>query len=149
LQVLSEELLKLPDRWNLVFTDFNSDHFDRTYLENQTVSLLYLNQVLCHDLLQQASCPSNFDMNSNFLHWLALSLNRLIDTILEDSLEFPNEFQCFKTVFPDDTKQRFDEILEMTVADNTNVVELHQDKTLRVNVKGSVEKMVNATFQVS
>lgn len=149
MQILSEGLLKLPDRWNLVFTDFNLDHFDRTYLENLSVSLLYLNKLLCHDFLQQASCPSNFDLNSNFLHWLAMSLNRIIDTIFDDYLEFPNEFQCFKAVFPDNTKQRFDEILEMTVADNSNVVGLQQGKTLRVNVKGSVEKMVNETFQVS
>lgn len=96
----------------------------------------------------QSRCPSNFIINEQFLYWLAWGLSRLAKMTAEESLEFPEkEFYCGKTSFSEDTKERLDDTLDSIVADNSNVLSL-SGRSIKVAVRGNVEKLVNGSFQV-
>ncbi|XP_066256016.1 ionotropic receptor 25a [Euwallacea similis] len=147
-QAIHEGLLDLPDRWNLVFTDFQATNFDRSLLYNQSVSLIYLNSQLCHDLLKDDHCPEDFELNDRYLQWMAVSIDKLVHRLLEERLKFPTmAFECMKPDFPDETKQRFDDVFEAILMDNSNILTL-QGKSVHLGVRGKVEKMVNGSFQV-
>ncbi|KAH1010063.1 hypothetical protein HUJ05_004423, partial [Dendroctonus ponderosae] len=146
-QALNEDLMSLSDRWNLVFTDFETGIFDKSLFQNQTPSLMYLKPELCLDLSIQSRCPSNFVLNEQFLYWLAWGLSRLAKMAAEESLEFPEkEFQCGKTTFSEDTKERLGDMLDSIIADNSNVLSL-TGRSVKVSVRGNVEKMINGSFQ--
>uniref|UniRef100_A0AAR5QC85 Ionotropic receptor 8a n=1 Tax=Dendroctonus ponderosae TaxID=77166 RepID=A0AAR5QC85_DENPD len=146
-QALNEDLMSLSDRWNLVFTDFETGIFDKSLFQNQTPSLMYLKPELCLDLSIQSRCPSNFVLKEQFLYWLAWGLSRLAKMAAEESLEFPEkEFQCGKTTFSEDTKERLGDMLDSIIADNSNVLSL-TGRSVKVSVRGNVEKMINGSFQ--
>ncbi|XP_066148112.1 ionotropic receptor 25a [Euwallacea fornicatus] len=147
-QAIHEGLLNLPDRWNLVFTDFQVTNFDRSLLYNQSLSLMYLSSQLCFDLLKDDHCPENFRLSDRFLQRMAVSIDQLVHRLSEEHLNFPVvAFECMKSDFSHETKQRFDDVLETIFVDNSNILTL-QGKSVRLKVRGNVEKMVNGSFQV-
>nr|WJJ63357.1 ionotropic receptor 8a [Pachyrhinus yasumatsui] len=148
LQAQNEDLLTLPDRWNLVFTDFQEKSFPRSILGNNSVSLLYLHSQLCLDLIEKDQCPMDFTLQDQFLYWLAIALDKVTKHLLDEKLEFPNEiFECNKTKFPEDTKERFEELLDQVISDYYKVLS-KIGYTIRVSVRGEVEKLYNGSFQV-
>ncbi|CAG9763323.1 unnamed protein product [Ceutorhynchus assimilis] len=147
-QALDHELLHLSDRWNLIFTDLQHMEFDRNLIANTTVSLIYLEEELCLDLVQKEQCPVNFSLQNQFLFWLAMGINKLIKLLLDENVEFPtSDFDCLKSEFPDYTKQRFDEILDVMMSENSKLLTLN-DKSVMVRTRGKIEKMFNGTLQV-
>ncbi|KAL1516519.1 hypothetical protein ABEB36_000426 [Hypothenemus hampei] len=148
LQAINEDLLRLPDRWNLVFTDFQVQNFNRALVENQSVSLLYLNEQLCKDFVHKDYCPKSFVLIDRFLDFLLLTIKKILNVMSESDIEFPQDFQCKQSNFPLETRDKFEETLQSTVEDNSNVLALNEH-SFQVKVWGVVEKVADdSNFQV-
>ncbi|KAG5868015.1 hypothetical protein JTB14_037908 [Gonioctena quinquepunctata] len=139
---LRENLLTLPERWNLVFLDFQHKSFNRSLIMNKPVNLLTLNADLCCQLLNLDSncdCPDDFSAQKELLR---ISLNILIqgfEKLFKGDIQLENAIDCNSntTNFDDKSLERFEEYLNDFVG-NQNLIELN-DSNLRLKTTGSIE----------
>ncbi|XP_060520589.1 ionotropic receptor 25a [Cylas formicarius] len=148
-QALKQDLLKLPERWNLVFTDFRYKNFDRDVIGDLPITVVTPDEDFCCDMLlrDECQCPSDFNMQSQFIYWLSELVSRVVKTMLDDNLQFPKVLKCNSSRFPEQTKQRFDEIVENLINESSTVIK-RKGNSLTMNVKGIFEKNVNGTLEM-
>ncbi|XP_030750371.1 ionotropic receptor 25a [Sitophilus oryzae] len=149
LQAQQQGIVNLPDRWNLVLTNFQTQPFNKTILAVDPVSLLSMKDDLCCQLMQHdfCQCPDKLAIEDYFIYWTALVFDKILYTASQEEWDFKGTPQCNASRYPDETVERFREVLERIVDDNEKVMR-KDGYTVRLNIQGEVEKSYNGQTQV-
>nr|ALR72538.1 ionotropic receptor 8a [Colaphellus bowringi] len=141
---LEENLVTLPERWNLVFLDFHHKSFDRGLLKKMPVNLLTLDAGLCCQLLNLNSyceCPSRFNTSKMFLKIALNMLVTAIEELFKDDFKFHDNIDCDSNFTKDNeesVRKTFEEVLNKAVG-NDNLIRLDNSSNLRLKTTGSIE----------
>ncbi|KAF7269745.1 hypothetical protein GWI33_017263 [Rhynchophorus ferrugineus] len=148
-QAKQEGLVKLPDRWNLLLTDIPSIPFNRTILMENPVTLLMLKEDYCCSIMQKevCQCPQNFQLDDQFIYWFSLTLDKIIRRAVEERWDFSGNPQCNASKYPDDTVERFNEILE-TIIDEEQKILRKRGHTITLNIEGEIEKYYEGDVEI-
>ncbi|XP_075215254.1 ionotropic receptor 25a-like [Lycorma delicatula] len=78
-QALEADVLKRDDRWNLVFTDFNYENFNRDLLTVSTTLYRMKKEICCKllELQDSCTCPKNFQVTPEFVRLLSKKLGEV------------------------------------------------------------------------
>ncbi|XP_074026588.1 ionotropic receptor 8a isoform X2 [Leptinotarsa decemlineata] len=148
---LRENLVTLPERWNLLFLDFQYKLFDASLITNRPMNLLTLDTELCCQLLNLNSdcdCPNNFNVLKELLR---ISMNLLVVTLkkfMKEDFPFNNDIQSdFNTTkYDEDNFKRFEMILDNVVG-KLKTIRL-DDFTLRLQTRGKIEIATSTSTKV-
>nr|XP_023029499.1 ionotropic receptor 25a [Leptinotarsa decemlineata] len=148
---LRENLVTLPERWNLLFLDFQYKLFDASLITNRPMNLLTLDTELCCQLLNLNSdcdCPNNFNVLKELLR---ISMNLLVVTLkkfMKEDFPFNNDIQSdFNTTkYDEDNFKRFEMILDNVVG-KLKTIRL-DNFTLRLQTRGKIEIATSTSTKV-
>ncbi|XP_057657197.1 uncharacterized protein LOC130894392 isoform X2 [Diorhabda carinulata] len=109
---MAHKLVMLPERWNLIFLDFNYIHFEKKYLQ-QPLNLLHLSPEMCCSILNKNSycdCPDDFNLKYEyFIKVLRLIFNCFNDLIIQGRT-IPN-YACNTSIANNQFHNSFEEML--------------------------------------
>lgn len=88
-RALSENLVILPERWNLVFLDFNYENFNSNLTNALPVNILYIKNQICCKLLEkiECQCPKNFNLQKEFFENVLRILIEIINNLSKKGTE--------------------------------------------------------------
>ncbi|KAF2897577.1 hypothetical protein ILUMI_08598, partial [Ignelater luminosus] len=131
-----ENLMKFPERWNLVFLDFKYENFIKNLKVNK-INLLRMENVVCCALqgLSTCNCPNDFNLQKSFLK---LMMEQIIQTLARMSnYKLSEEIVCDTNKYNESIIQRFKKMFLRAYSDNGNIVE--KDGIFRMKIKAVVE----------
>lgn len=140
LQAFQECLVSLPDRWNILFTDFSYNNFDRNKLNGTRINLLYLEKEACCIMMNfenECSCPDNFVPEKEFLR-IVLTISENISSALKSLRIEPLTDNCKSTVNDESYKEHFYDALSE---------QLEQHAAIN-NVRGNLKLILNGTVEL-
>ncbi|XP_044270028.1 ionotropic receptor 25a [Tribolium madens] len=136
---LDENLVTLPERWNLVFLDFQYQQFDKKLLKNLPINSLYMDKEICCKFLktEKCECPHDFNLQENFLSLAINTLMKILKTLITENLELTSNLNCDDSHYSEATRNRFYELLQQEVDSNDLIYK--ENFALHVNINGIVE----------
>lgn len=132
----SEKLIEIPERWNLLFLDFDSEQFDFSMLGERPINILRYSEEMCCRLLNatDCSCPKNFDYKKKFFDWITDG----ILTLFKNNIEFLKSVKCNSLNEANGTALNFREKFKKIFSLNNKVVKI-EDGILHMNLIGNVD----------
>lgn len=129
----------MPERWNLVFLDFQYKQFNKKLLKNLPINLLYTDEEICCRFLktENCECPQDFNLQENFLILITNILVNVLKTMQDQNLEFTTNLKCDDSQFNEATRNRFYEILQKEIDSNDLVYK--ENFGLHININGGIE----------
>lgn len=140
-QAFNEKLIVLPERWNLVFLDFNHRSFGRHLLKNALINILTLQESMCCALIAkggECSCPAAFNLQMQFLSVVLGSLVTTLKTMTNKGLDLSQTAQCNTTSNNEDIAKQFNTFFDQEIENKGSIVN-NSGGILRLSIKGSVE----------
>ncbi|CAG9859593.1 unnamed protein product [Phyllotreta striolata] len=148
---LRENLVILPERWNLVFLDFHSNALDRNLIAKGSVNILTLNPELCCYFTSSnddCNCPRDFDLRKHFLQKSLTVIADAVSGLLKEgtSIETP---LCDGKIANEGLQKSFDDRLFSTFANddfmyyNYSKIRLRSFGSIGIGNNGSVELVVS------
>lgn len=142
-QAFNEALVLLPERWNLVFLDFNQRSFDRSLLNKTKINILALEGDVCC-LLQNSegggcSCPLDFNVQRSFVKLITDSLVDVLKSMIDGGLNTSVAVQCNETFYDDEIRKQFISLFEK---------ELEKHEKIVRNSSGVLHLFANGTIEV-
>lgn len=143
LQAFNEALVLLPERWNLVFLDFNQRSFDRNALNKTKINILALDDDVCC-LLQdsegdECSCPLDFDVQKSFVKLIADALTEVFKNMIANGLITSISVHCNETSYDEEIRKQFLVLFER---------ELEKYEKIVRNSSGILQLLANGTIEV-
>ncbi|XP_023311227.1 ionotropic receptor 25a [Anoplophora glabripennis] len=146
--VLDEELVTRPDRWNLVFLDFNYDNFEEKLMYNKSINLLTLDKNMCCNLLNRKDfcyCPDSFNLQEEFFKKVLSVIVKSLEALVKDGQKHTNDIRCNATAYDNQTKLSFEEIFENKISRN----QLYKNNSIvSVKVEGTIKIGRNESYEV-
>lgn len=139
-QALEEGLVTRFDRWNLIFLDFNYDHFEEKLVFNKPINLLTLSKNMCCNLLHIkdfCECPENFNLQQAFFTTILTMIVKSLEKLAQDGQQLLNNVQCNVTNYDEQVKSHFDEIFQTELQTQKQIYK-DNSSIIRVKVEGSI-----------
>lgn len=142
-QAFNEALVLLPERWNLVFLDFNQHLFNRSVLNKTKINILALENGVCC-LLQNpernnCNCPLDFNMQKSFLKLIIDLLAEVFKNMMATGLNTSLAVQCNETFYDEEIHKQFLLLFEKEMKKHERIVR---------NSSGVLHLFVNGTIEV-
>ncbi|CAH0547819.1 unnamed protein product [Brassicogethes aeneus] len=136
---IKEDLIKLPERWNLVLTDFRSQEFDRSLLNGQPINVLSFDEQFCCSLMNQntCNCPDDIKIPERFFGNFADFLLKVFDQYSSKGNTF-DTYQCNSTSTSGKGLKYFNDVFN-GVLDNERSIYKDGD-TVRAKLIGNIER---------
>ncbi|KAL3274820.1 hypothetical protein HHI36_019603 [Cryptolaemus montrouzieri] len=139
-KALDEGLVTLPERWNLIFLDFDQKNFDRTLIYGKPINLLFLDEEVCCRVLDTpspCSCTKNVNVQEKILEFVLSKIHQIFVSMKNEEYEIRRNINCEETSDNEDLKKRFDKLFH-DVLKSTDVI--YEDReVVRMKIRGTVE----------
>ncbi|XP_063910401.1 ionotropic receptor 25a isoform X2 [Zophobas morio] len=135
---VEENLVTLPERWNLLFLDFQQKEFNRELVRNLPINLLYIEEEICCKFLktEQCECPHDFNLQENFLVLATDLVKRVLHTMVSDDVELTTNLSC-DSRYNEDARSKFYTLLQQEV--DLEPLIYKENFGLYVNIEGTIE----------
>lgn len=112
------------------------------------INLLTLDKKMCCNLLNKKDfclCPDNFNLQEESLKTVISMLTKSLETLDKDGFKLINNVRCNVSTYDEQTKSRFEEILEDKLVQNP----LYKNSSvLQVKVEGTIKIGTNESYEV-
>ncbi|XP_045462047.1 ionotropic receptor 25a [Harmonia axyridis] len=135
-----EGLVSLPERWNLVFTDFEHKNFDRTLIYGKPINLLTLDEKVCCSLITTTSsftCPRTFNLQKKFLEGILEEIQQVFLKLKNEGYQVSDSVECEEGFFNQDLSRKFDKLIHDVLKNSDRFFE--DRGMIRVKIRGNVE----------
>ncbi|XP_044745802.1 ionotropic receptor 25a [Coccinella septempunctata] len=139
-KALDEGLVTLPERWNLVFTDFQHQNFDRKLIYGKPINLLTLDERVCCNFIGKSpscSCPRKFNLQQEFLVALLEEIQRIFLKLKNEGYQISDGADCEEGSFNLDLSKKFDKLFHDVLKSSDRFYE--NRGVVRVKIYGNVE----------
>uniref|UniRef100_A0A6P7FMD1 Uncharacterized protein LOC114329336 isoform X2 n=1 Tax=Diabrotica virgifera virgifera TaxID=50390 RepID=A0A6P7FMD1_DIAVI len=130
---VQEDIVKLPERWNLVFLDFEFHKFNQALVANKPINILNVAMDICCILTDQGNlcdCPTDFNLRQQFFRRVLFLILSSVEEMIAEGIEFP-VFDCDEPQPREQIHKVFEDLLASNI-ENDNLLVYN---TSRVSMK--------------
>ncbi|XP_072375804.1 uncharacterized protein, partial [Diabrotica undecimpunctata] len=120
---VQENIVKLPERWNLVFLDFEFQKFDQSLIANKPINILNVALEICCILTEQSSlcdCPNDFNLRQQFFRRVLYLILSSVEEMMAEGIEFP-VFNCDEPQSGEQIQKVFEDLMTNNI-ENDNLL---------------------------
>ncbi|KAF5281024.1 hypothetical protein FQA39_LY05229 [Lamprigera yunnana] len=141
-----EELLRLPERWNLVFLDFAQDFSPKENISR--INLLKISAKTCCKLqaLARCTCQDDFNLQRTFLNLIIEQLSHVLHEIAQDDYNLSGKVSCFAEKYPNAIGREIKKRLNYTGKHSGNFQEVNHSFRLKIQATVEVDNQTIATY---